>query len=235
MRKTFRQTFPENGKVFLPVIHINQDLDQTLINTAIASCAEADGIFLIDHQADTMRLQLHYSKVRSIYPNLWIGLNFLGQTADRAFRLCDSHVNGVWADEHFINETTITQAAAERISRARLLGDSDAIFFGSIGFKYQPLIGDLAQACRLALPYVDVLTTSGPATGQAPDVSKMALIRETVGQNFPVALASGVMPENVKSFLPFTDCFLVATGISKNFHELDPIKTIELSRLIHAG
>ena len=40
----------------------------------------------------------------------------------------------------------------------------------------------------------------------------------------PLAIASGITPENVEVYLPFADSFLVATGISRSFTELDPSK-----------
>lgn len=40
--------------------------------------------------------------------------------------------------------------------------------------------------------------------------------------DFPLAIASGITPENVGEYLPWCDCFLVATGISCSFEELDP-------------
>ncbi len=42
--------------------------------------------------------------------------------------------------------------------------------------------------------------------------------------DFPLAIASGVTPENVSDYLDIADCFLVATGISRNFSELDAEK-----------
>jgi len=44
----------------------------------------------------------------------------------------------------------------------------------------------------------------------------------------PLAVASGITPENVSRHLPFADCFLVATGISRSFIELDPSRARKL-------
>jgi len=40
----------------------------------------------------------------------------------------------------------------------------------------------------------------------------------------PLAIASGITPENVAVYLNLTNCFLVATGISSSFTELDTSK-----------
>lgn len=71
---------------------------------------------------------------------------------------------------------------------------------------------------------MDVVTTSGPGTGKAAAVEKIRTMKEALG-DFPLAIASGITPENVSDYLPYADCFLVATGISRNFEQLDPART----------
>ena len=36
-----------------------------------------------------------------------------------------------------------------------------------------------------------------------------------------MAIASGIRPDNVDDYLPYSDCYLVATGISGSFEYLD--------------
>lgn len=45
-------------------------------------------------------------------------------------------------------------------------------------------------------------------------------MKEALG-DLPLAIASGITPDNIKRYLPYADCYLVATGISKSFTELD--------------
>ena len=59
-------------------------------------------------------------------------------------------------------------------------------------------------------------------------------MKEAVG-DFPLAIASGITPENVADYLDVADCFLVATGISRSFTELDPAKVRSLSEQVGAG
>nr|NIN71503.1 hypothetical protein [Gemmatimonadota bacterium]NIO31186.1 hypothetical protein [Gemmatimonadota bacterium] len=51
---------------------------------------------------------------------------------------------------------------------------------------------------------------------------------------FPLAIASGITPENVGDYLDVADCFLVATGISSSFTELDPVKVRSLIEQVGA-
>ncbi len=79
---------------------------------------------------------------------------------------------------------------------------------------------------------MDVVCTSGPGTGKAADIEKIQRIRSGL-INFPLAIASGITVQNAAEFLPYIDFFLVATGISLNFHELDESKVKELAKIVH--
>jgi len=78
---------------------------------------------------------------------------------------------------------------------------------------------------------MDVVTTSGVATGQAADVDKIATFRAAMGDT-PLALASGITPENAMDYEDI-DCFMVATGINKqgNFYDIDPDRLAALMQM----
>jgi predicted TIM-barrel enzyme len=79
---------------------------------------------------------------------------------------------------------------------------------------------DARRAESIARQYVDVVTTGGPATGEAPSVRKIRHMSSAL-QGLPLAFASGITPDNISQFVPHAKCYLVATGISKTSHELD--------------
>lgn len=84
------------------------------------------------------------------------------------------------------------------------------------------LINHLESAAVRARAFKDVVTTSGAGTGIAASVEKIRRMKTALG-DFPLAIASGITPENVVDYLPYSDCYLAATGISKSFEELDPL------------
>jgi hypothetical protein len=105
------------------------------------------------------------------------------------------------------------------------------LYFGGTAFKYRRIVSpeDYSAVAGIAAEHMDVVTTSGPGTGEAADPSKIAAFRAGVGER-ALAIASGITPENA-SLYAAADCFIVATGINKpgNFYEIDPAR---LSRLI---
>ena len=57
-------------------------------------------------------------------------------------------------------------------------------------------------------------------------------MKQALGE-FPLGIASGITPENVSEYLDIADCFLVATGISTSFTELDPVRVRALMEFVH--
>ena len=86
-------------------------------------------------------------------------------------------------------------------------------------------------AARQAVPFMDVVTTSGIATGEEADLTKIRDFRAGIG-DFPLALASGITPENAHAYAD-VDAFMVATGINHpgNFYDIDPERLAALMRV----
>lgn len=215
-------------KVFLPVIHVVSE-EQTLRNVAIAAWAEVDGIFLINHNIRANELIAVFQVVKNKFPDLWVGVNFLDLCKeDAAEKAIAIGANGLWTDDAGLYEGM----REKPVSRNELLEQWEGLYFGGVAFKYQREVKDVASVARLSMEAVDVVTTSGTQTGTAPNVDKISTMRNAIG-DFPMAIASGTTIENVGTFLPFCDCFLVATGISFSHTELDPEKTKSLSTCTH--
>ena len=75
---------------------------------------------------------------------------------------------------------------------------------------------------------MDVITTSGVATGREADLGKLKTFRAAIGER-PLAVASGLSPENAKDYAD-VDCFMIATGINEkdNFYDIDPARLADL-------
>ena len=223
--------------VLLPVVH-PVGWDEALASIAIARDAGVKGVFLINQGMGTDEVLRLVLAVRARDPALWVGVNLLGHApADalgRALDGCEGRIDGIWSDNAEIDEHAPTQARAQALVDARRERGWNGLYFGGVAFKYQREVapGDLGRAAVAALRHVDVVCTSGPGTGKAADVDKVRAMRDAVVPDAAIALASGVTAENVTTYLPYVDAFLVGTGIERALGELDATKVAALQQRV---
>jgi uncharacterized protein len=225
-------------KRLLPVIHIKTP-EHTLEQVDVAVANGADGVWLINHapHGEGSATMQHLERARHRHPDLWIGVNLLGTPAHVAMRIVTmtsirgARIDGLWADDSGIRDDGASPKARNVWTAKREAG-WEGEYFGSVAFKAGPIIQDPAKAAAAAVPFMDVVTTSGTATGVAADLDKVRAMKEAVGDH-RLAVASGITPENARDYMPYVDDFLVATGISQNFHTLDPAKVRVLAATLH--
>ncbi|NTW14346.1 MAG: adenine phosphoribosyltransferase [Candidatus Moranbacteria bacterium] len=223
-------------KVLLPVIHAT-DIWQVRENIDVAHQAGADGVFLINHAMGYPELVEIYHIVKKEFPRLWIGLNFLGVGSDRIPELVkETEVDGLWRDDAGLREDLMNPAVHaeefwESLGKRRHPPIWDGLYFGGVAFKYQRKVNDLEKVAAASVGLMEVITTSGDATGSPPDIGKILRMRQAIG-DWPLAIASGITPENVEPYLTPCDAFLVSTGISYDEVMLNPFRTKEMVDVI---
>jgi predicted TIM-barrel enzyme len=245
-RHTFHKLFKSPGPVVTPVIHV-LDLEQSARNVAVAVEAGAAGVFLINHDFEKERLLPIIRGVRERWPGLWLGVNFLAVTGRDAFPVLGRleaegcPVDAYWADDARMDEREEVQAEADEIARVRTESGWTGMYFGGVSFKKQRPVDPALnrRSAEIALPFMDVVTTSGIATGHEAEDTKIADFRAGLG-DAPLALASGVTPENAARYGSDVDCFLVATGINRegDFYNIDPARLdalLAVTRSMGAG
>lgn len=236
-REDFHKLFKSTGPVVLPVIHV-LDTPRTLRNVREVIGAGAAGCFLINHDFPPEDFLPIIRDVRAKYPALWLGVNFLAVTGKIAFPLLGALaeegvlVDAYWADDARIDEHGENVEAREI---AQIYADSgwSGLYFGGTCFKKQREVdpANYAAAARHASGLMDVVTTSGVATGQEAELGKIETFRNAL-EDTALALASGVAPKNAARYAD-VDCFMVATGINEagNFYDIDPARLDALMRV----
>ncbi|MGB7286938.1 MAG: BtpA/SgcQ family protein [Salaquimonas sp.] len=244
-RQEFRICFSCNGLVVLPVIHV-LDSEQAERNVRLAIEGGCPGVFLINHDFEYQRFLPIIKHIRQTFPDLWFGVNFLAVTGKIAFpelaKLAseNTYVDAYWADDARIDERKPANAQSEAEEILKIKADCgwDGMYFGGTAFKKQRDVypEDYEKSAMIACDFMDVVTTSGIATGHSADLGKVKVFRNTCHEK-PVALASGITPENVSQYLPFVDCVLVATGINikGDFYNIDPVRLAKLMQKINEG
>ena len=224
----------------MPVIHA-LDTEQCLRNVQIASQEGAHGVFLINHDFPYPQFLPIIQQVRSHYPDIWLGVNFLAQTGEIAFPVLGELVSkgciidAYWADDACIDEhsTLEQQSMAERIADARMQSSWNGFYLGGTCFKKQRDVAPehYGTADELATHFMDAVCTSGVATGQEASPEKINTFRNAIGEH-TLALASGITADNARVYHT-VDCFLVSTGINKeqDFYNIDALKLRALMKI----
>jgi len=230
-RSEFHDFFGDNAPIILPVIHVI-DHDQTASNIDILIDAGVSGCFLINHDFDVDRFLPIIRSIRTRYPDFWIGLNFLAVTGPDAFPVLDTlakqgcRIDAYWADDARIDEREDQQIEANKIQNIRQQTGWNGLYFGGTAFKKQREVNpaDYRKSAQIAGDFMDVVTTSGIATGNAAEISKIATFRSALPDT-PIALASGITPANATDYA-MVDCFMVATGINitDDFYNIEPAR-----------
>jgi len=226
-------------RVLLPVVHC-VEIGQAQTAVAIAMEQGADGVFLINQGGVSASrvVDLAEAAVRCGVP--FVGVNLLGRCLGDALDDIAGRgvVHALWTDNGgvYVNRGHVVDDQAVAFTDARKKSGWGGLHFGGVAFKYQDLValgaaGDVALAAKDA--GIEVVTTSGPGTGEPPTVEKVSTMRAAIGDH-ALAVASGITPENVGSFLPYVDAFLVATGIEESFGVFDSGKVRALADQIHA-
>lgn len=228
----YKKIFTKRNSLFV-VIHTVSE-KQASENVKIAFESGADGVFLINHNSDYKNLLEIHREIRRQYPMFWIGLNLLDLSVLSALDAVPDDTSGLWVDDAGLNEAydDIAWKAKVNLAKKQEKKDWKGLYFGGIAFKYQKEVKQLDLIARSATKYADVIVTSGDKTGSPPDLAKIKTVRDNIG-DFPFAIASGITPGNVGQYKAYVDAFLVATGISDNFTQLNSRKTEQLVKEIN--
>ena len=241
-RVQFKSHFNTDSLVVLPVIHVT-DNNQTVRNIQLAIDGGCPGVFLINHDFPVEQFLPIIRHARQQFPQFWIGVNFLAVTGDKAFPVLaqlgteNAKVDAYWADDARIDEKkpATDQPEACNITKTKTDCGWNGMYFGGTAFKKQREVNpaDYGKSAAIATSHMDVVTTSGIATGHSADLTKIATFREACVDT-PVALASGITPENVTEYLPYIDTALVATGINvkDDFYNIDAGRLKDLMNAI---
>lgn len=207
-------------KVF-PVVHINE-VDIATRQAELALETGADGVYLIDHKTTSyVPTMAVFERIRASVPSAFVGLNFLNDTPLQAFEylgdfsslstnLARDLPEGLWVDDCNQNKIQVLDFREVRPDIAQRVK-----YAGGVAFKYTPTFTEdpqraAAEAAKLK-DFVDVVVTSGPGTGSPANPEKIIAMKEAIGDK-PLAVASGVTPDNVGEFAAADQVF-VATGI----------------------
>lgn len=224
-----------NGRVFLPVLHVEagNEFETGYRGAVTAFEAGADGVFLIEMTGAT-----YHGKMTEVVHDIRekfakdgidfaIGANYLNIAREPDLPIYEAvrlgNIPMIWSDNPY---------GRQYVEGARTKVGWDGLYFGAVAFKYQaPVpIGELPSVASEAT-WMDVPTTSGDGTGIEIDLQKAQVFAKAIPETAR-GIASGVSIENIEQILPYFNAILASTSINQDFNTLDPKKTRELADAI---
>lgn len=222
-------------KILLPVIHVI-DIKQTLINAQILHNNHVQGCWLINHSCSDKVFADAFTQVKTKYPGLWVGINYLGgHFAPIIFsREFSIKPDGFWFDNIGVSDSNATLGLKIR-TLMQETGLSDVLVFGSICFKYQTQPVSVEVTTQTALDICDVITTSGKGTGidhDTSDINKFSKMKAICDKKAYLAVASGISESNISNIINHVDIFMVNSSIAIN-EIFIPEKVANLMKIIN--
>jgi membrane complex biogenesis BtpA family protein len=132
----------------------------------------------------------------------------------------------------------LIEGCAGKLLRLRKkLGCESIRVFGDVKKKHcsHALTGDLdiTDVVKQAEFFlIDGVVVTGPRTGETPDVRELRRVRKTA--RVPVLIGSGMTPENIHTYLPLADIFIVGSTLRENGDFLGRLDPGRLERFVRA-
>ena len=214
-----------NQKKLFPVIH-PLNCAQTFNQAENCKNAGVDGVFLINQghtkpghvYSNFMKLIEDTARIKQLF-DLWVGVNILDKSSFFVVPLLTYYgVDGYWTDTDETWPVQMLSSCSRDISFI-------ISYYPSFDFKYQEQqtrtdLEESLKRVRATNIYCrsnTIITTSGPATGEPPDIEKIKWFRDIIGPDCTLAIASGIDSENIESFLPYADHFLVSSSLEDKY------------------
>ena len=230
-----------NNKKLIVVVHcrIQNGKEHAVQEVTKAKNNGADGVFLILHGGRHTALIEIYHVVREKFPDLYIGINFLDLSADSAYENLPEGAQALWTDDG-IDGSGPDQSLLKLHEKTQGTELKCRVFAG-LAFKYRRNMdfATIEKYKNEIASLLDIITTSGPGTGQSIDQEKVEKIHSVLPEGKQMGIASGVKfneedGDNVTPCLPYCDWFIVASSLETRNGDLNEERIKLMADHIHA-
>ena len=219
-----RAVFGRINKILIPVLScytLNQFQRNLTHILPLTHTTEVSGVWLTTANTSIEVISQAIKWARINCNGMWIGVNLLGENIFVVWKFIkDNKPDGLWKDDSHISEDEVQNIPNLMIDQfARM--QWDGLYFGGVLFKYTSCVHDCPiKIVQKASTYMDVLTTSGTATGTPIDIDKFHLIASNKG-SIPMAVASGIDAHNVTMLKKSCNIYIVRTSIIYKNEDID--------------
>lgn len=196
----FESIFQTKSNVILPVLACYTVAQYKKNITYLAAFHQQKlihGVWLVSSNCHPDIIEEVVQLVKATLPTFWVGVNLLGVNLFSVLDFLTKHrIDGLWLDKSYVTEDkeqTVPNIIVDQLARRNWNG----LYFGGVLFKYIPEKGDPVKVLRNAIPYMDVLCTTGIATGVSITREKLNMVTSVLTGDIPIAIASGISSKSV--------------------------------------
>ena len=181
-------------------------------------------------------------EVKKAHPQLPLGIQILAGANQEAlsaalaagadFIRAEAFVFGHVADEGYMDS-----CAGALLRHRKAIGAEHVAIFTDIKKKHSAHAitadVDIVQTAHAAEYFLsDGLILTGAATGEAASVDELRAVYAAT--KLPVFVGSGITADNLKTYLPLADSFIVGSHFKKNSYWENPLDPARIRRLLDA-
>lgn len=237
MGADFKKLFPL-GKPVLGMLHLGGDTPEERLARALA---ETDR--MIAGGVDAVVVENYFGKpddARRVLeafarktPDTVIGLNLLrdfrlGFDLVKEFGVSFLQIDSICG--HLPPDEDADYAAELAERRASV----DALLFGGVRFKYQPVNSGRSEEVdlRLGMDRADALVVTGEATGVGTDNAKILRFRQVVGDAYPLIVGAGMTAATAADQMRIADGAIVGSYFKDSYKDTGIVDIVHVRELM---
>lgn len=236
--KSLAEVFSKQ-KPLIAMLHLKGDSHDDIVTRAkreieIYKRAGIDGMVVENYFGTYYQMEAVLAYLKEAHADVVYGVNCLNHDAmgfhlarkyDAKFVQLDSVVG------HVKPRDEATVEAFLEMER----GETNALVFGGVRFKYQPVLSEksVEEDLAVATERCDAVVVTGNATGEQTSLEKIQSFRETLG-DFPLIVGAGVTPQNLKEQLDLCDGAIVGSYLKEGHEDLGEVNEAYVVELVEA-
>lgn len=229
MRKDFFKLFP-NRKPLLGMVHLKGINDDDILNRAKTEIdmyyrLGIDGVIVENYFGNYYHMRMALAYLKDHYPNKIYGVNALNFDV-LGFELANTYQADFIQLDSVVGHVKPRDEASMEAFLKLYRSQTDALVFGGVRFKYQPVLSDksLSEDLAIAIHRCDAIVVTGEGTGLETDLAKIKTFRSEI-KDFPLLVGAGLNCQNAKEQMQFADGAIVGSYFKENHQdtgELNP-------------
>ena len=219
---TFQELFP-NKKAVIAMLHLKGTTAEDIQERAKREISifyqnGVDAVLVENYFGSTEDCRWALEYLKEHYPDRIYGVNILGDT-ESAFSLADTYGAKFIQIDSVCGHLRPHREPAFVKSLEALRSNSQALVFGGVRFKYQPIQSGrtVEEDLKIGMTRCDAVVVTGAGTGLDTPQEKIDLFRSTLG-DFPLITGAGVTVQTVAQTLSRCDGVIVGSWL-KDGHD----------------